>query len=457
MAYDAGKLADVEKGIGKERRPPLISNTQYSKENPIAAIPVVGGNLIPVASLRELAGRQAIVRSTSPSVIMAERRAAEDALGRSPVDVLAAQRLLRPDEVGSVPSKNWSTVHLTETPLLEYGPAGVLTSLPHTRGIPYTTSGNAIGKETMLSPEVVLSTDRRPSFFRMPEAGKRGIVYNPRAVDREMALKLKAAGGIAINSRLRRLLRRKSLGPSLPASSEEYAAGHWVDALDPATTEWGKSLGNRAYARIKSAQESIPPQELSGILNASLAESLRQQREKKIQLQNAIFDIKSYGGVPVDPSTPYSKRREMIQRALKYLPAGRFHEPKVTEDPSASRQMWEDIKSGKNPRTHEGIVATPEVGQPTKVKIMPEYDVTIRGVFPGEGKFTGTHVGGIEYSLPDSDKVVGRVGTGMSDELRRQMYLAPAEYAGRMARIRAQGQYPSGAYRAPALISVHEG
>jgi len=51
---------------------------------------------------------------------------------------------------------------------------------------------------------------------------------------------------------------------------------------------------------------------------------------------------------------------------------------------------------------------------------------------------------------------VGKVGTGFSSEVRKQMMESPDDFIGRVARIRAQEQFPSGAYRAPAFLALHE-
>lgn len=294
------------------------------------------------------------------------------------------------------------------------------------------------------------------------------------------------------------------------------------------------------------AAEAIPMQELGGILNSSLAESLRKQEAQKVQMRAAIFNILSRGKKPVGPEVPYSERVKMMQEVLQHLPAGQFHLPRMATTPEEQQKLWDDIKAGRNPRTSEGIVSFPQTGVPTKVKLMPEADVVLRSIFPGEGKYKGIGAGGFEYGLPrspidfpkeehggiaarlaagknvyttraedemgrystgmrlsspvgalrvasvkaltdagaqhpfadeltpaqrayltgrpgdlvelhkDEDKVVGRVGTGLSDELRAELHKSPQEYIGRTARIRSMGQFPSGAHRAPALIALHE-
>jgi hypothetical protein len=40
--------------------------------------------------------------------------------------------------------------------------------------------------------------------------------------------------------------------------------------------------------------------------------------------------------------------------------------------------------------------------------------------------------------------------------MRAHAFANPQDYVGRVARIRAQEQHPSGAFRMPALIALHE-
>jgi ATP-dependent DNA ligase len=223
----------------------------------------------------------------------------------------------------------------------------------------------------------------------------------------------------------------------------------------------GKLKGECSMKHVLKKQaeegEAVPVQELGGVLNSSLAESLRKQRENKIRMRVALFNILSKGGKPVGPEVTYPERQRMLQDILQHLPAEKFHLPETATEPEAQQAMWERIQAGRNPRTREGIVAFPETGAPVKVKISPEFDTVLSSMFPGKGKYKDVGVGGFEYSLPGSEKVVGKVGSGISDALRRRMYEEPEQFVGRTARIRAQSQYPSGDYRAPVLVGMHEG
>lgn len=212
-------------------------------------------------------------------------------------------------------------------------------------------------------------------------------------------------------------------------------------------------LRGEAYAT--RGNKAIPPQQLGGVLNASLARSIELQKALKLKMKNSIFNVVRLGNKPVG-DMPADERRNKLKEILQHLPES-FNLPREAASPEEGRKMWEDIIGNKNPITQEGIVAWPTSGgTPIKVKARPDSDVFVRNIFPGENKYRGVGAGGFDYSLTPDGAVVGRVGTGLSDELRRQLFEDPSRFVGRRARITSQGQYPSGAHRAPALIALHE-
>jgi GNAT superfamily N-acetyltransferase len=197
---------------------------------------------------------------------------------------------------------------------------------------------------------------------------------------------------------------------------------------------------------------AIPAQELGGILNSSLERSLSDQRERGIKLRAMLFDVARAGGKDLS-GVPYSDRYALLQRLIKYLPADRFELPDQATDPEMALKMYKQISEGKHPYTEEGLVIHPPTGVPQKIKLFNEHDVHVRGTFPGEGRLAEMGApGGFEYSLEPDGPIVGRVGTGFNDDLRKQL----GDYVGRVAKIRSQKQLPSGAYYAPAFHSFHE-
>lgn len=204
--------------------------------------------------------------------------------------------------------------------------------------------------------------------------------------------------------------------------------------------------------------KAIPPQELGGILNAAIENALARQKDKDIALRQAVFDVYQYGKKRIDPTkVPYAERQKMLREILQYLPPETFHEPPAASTPNEALALWTKIRKGKHPLTQEGIVIQPPTGKPTKAKLLDEYDVYVREFFPGQGKYQNRGVGGFRYSLTPDGPILGEVGTGLSDALRREMLTDPDASIGRIARVRAQGAFPSGALRAPALLALHEG
>jgi hypothetical protein len=120
------------------------------------------------------------------------------------------------------------------------------------------------------------------------------------------------------------------------------------------------------------------------------------------------------------------------------------------------------IRTGQEPITREGVVLWPlEGGAPIKAKFRPEHDVYVRRIFPEMGQRKGL-AGGFEYSWTPRGKVVGRVGTGLNHDLKRDMLENPQKYIGRVARVRAESVYRDkqnpkkpGALRAPSFQDWH--
>lgn len=219
----------------------------------------------------------------------------------------------------------------------------------------------------------------------------------------------------------------------------------------------GSILRGEIYGTRKG--QAIPPQELSGLLNSSVENSVASQKLKNVQMRNALFDIVRLGKKPIAPGSMGAQERlEKLREFTKVLPPSQFHIPETATTPEAGRKLWEEVTTGKNPRTSEGVIGWPVAPgkKPIKAKATPEADVFVRNVFPGQGRLAGSSAGGFDYSRGPDSPVVGRVGTGFSDETRKNMLADPDSYVGRLARIRSQGTFPSGAHRAPSFISLHE-
>jgi len=224
-----------------------------------------------------------------------------------------------------------------------------------------------------------------------------------------------------------------------------------VDELQTPKELEGTIVRGELYGINRETGRVVPAHQLSGILNATTANSLQKQTEEGVELRNALFDVIKYKGRDVR-DLPYSEKLKMLEEIDKATPR-MFTVPDYAISPEEKQQLFEKIKSGTHPATAEGVIAwnLQGNGPPVKLKLRPDYDVYVRDVYEGSGKFEGSHAGGFEYSLTPRGKIVGRVGTGLTEELRQDMWDNPQSYKGRVAKVTAQGQHSSGALRAPAF------
>lgn len=189
----------------------------------------------------------------------------------------------------------------------------------------------------------------------------------------------------------------------------------------------------------------IPAQELSGILNSTLSNALKKKRINNIKLKLALL------GKVTDKGENYAdleKEAKLFNNdAIIGLPT--YNKAQALAALALMRQKQHEL-------TNEGLVLRGgKLKIPAKAKLVNDHDVVIRNIFKAETD-NDNRAGGFEYSLPGSDKIVGRVGTGFNHDTLRDMLKEPSKYLGRVAKIKAQEQYNSGAFRAPSFISLHE-
>jgi hypothetical protein len=190
--------------------------------------------------------------------------------------------------------------------------------------------------------------------------------------------------------------------------------------------------------------KAIEPQELGGILNTHLGESIAKQKIRGVKLKIMPFDYADGKG------ESYPERLEKVKSTLQYMPKDVFQTPPEAKTPSAARALYEKVRSGRHPLTKEGVIIHPPKGKMIKIKNVEEENVKIHSVFPGKGKFEDGY-GGFYYA-DKSGQPLGRVGTGFTEETRAEL----PKYIGRTARVRHQGKYKSGKLRAPSLIAIEE-
>lgn len=187
----------------------------------------------------------------------------------------------------------------------------------------------------------------------------------------------------------------------------------------------------------------LPPQEIGGLLNSNLDKVLA-KRNEGVKLHLAALAYLQNNKEIYDPA----KVNEIVEQ---------LKTPAITAVPTytsaeQTKAELQKMREGSHPLTSEGVVVYPKDGRPLKAKLFEEDDVTIEDIFPSKND---DRAGGFTYRLPLGG--TGRVGSGFDFSTLRDMLENPDKYKNRIARIRSMGQYPSGAYRSPSFIALHEG
>ena len=220
----------------------------------------------------------------------------------------------------------------------------------------------------------------------------------------------------------------------------------------------GTLLRAELYA-TDAGGKAIPVNQLGGLLNSTVLTSREKQKELGVRLRLMAHDVVRHRGKTFE-DRPYAEKQrvlEAVQRATK----GRIEAPLTAVRPADKAQLLERIRSGQLPMTREGVVLRDleTAAPPTKAVFRPDHDVVIRGVLPG--KKPG-EAGALLYSWDTNSPVVGRVGTGFSQSLRKEMMQNSDRFVGRVARVRSaeafqNRQDPSqlGALRAPSFQGWH--
>lgn len=209
----------------------------------------------------------------------------------------------------------------------------------------------------------------------------------------------------------------------------------------------GTLLRGELYAASPSG-EALPPARVGGILNAGVWKSRKKQQQEG-QLVPLAFDVLRWKGKDVSDK-PYRERLSYLAQAVEEAPWLRL--PRTAHTEKDKKSLFADIRNEREPSTKEGVVEwhLNSSAAPTKAKFRPEVDVFVKRVFPEQG--SRGLAGGFEYAIAPSGPVVGRVGTGFSHALKKDMLANPSKYEGLAARIKVIRGHEG---RAPAFLSWH--
>jgi ATP-dependent DNA ligase len=196
---------------------------------------------------------------------------------------------------------------------------------------------------------------------------------------------------------------------------------------------------------ITDKGKSLPARQIAGMLNSSVPVSRETQKELGATLKPIAFDIVKYKGENVE-NRPFKERYDLLKDVasktdIEIVDVAHTNQEKL--------KLLRTIERGNHPLTNEGVVLRPLEGNahPAKAKFRPDHDVYVRSIFEAtnaQGKPVG-RAGGFEFSWTPKGPVVGRVGTGFTHDLAKDMLSNPDKYKGRVAKVHAEQKYESGA------------
>ena len=217
----------------------------------------------------------------------------------------------------------------------------------------------------------------------------------------------------------------------------------------------GVEVRGEIYA-IGKNRKPLEAHEVGGILNSGIMES----REKQLQnglLKPYLFKVVKWKDGKNVENAPYSEQIKMLDELSHKAPG--FRRADIARTTEEKQLMFNSISNKTHPDTKEGIVEVDlnaPGGDPRKYKIRDTHEVVIRDIFPAETIKTGKKIaGGFGYSWTPEGPVVGKVGTGFKEWMKKKMFENPEEFIGRIARIKTQQVFKSGAARAPSFYEMH--
>ena len=189
------------------------------------------------------------------------------------------------------------------------------------------------------------------------------------------------------------------------------------------------------------------PEVLGGLLNASTHKSRAKAKELGYRLVPVVYDLDRYKGKDVR-NLPYGEKKKLLEEVSEIVPIA-----PGTRDPKAQKALYEKVTAGHYPLTSEGVVAWPLAGgAPIKIKKRLDHDVYVREIFREKGRDTA---GGFTFSHTPDGPVVGRVGTGFSHALKREMWENKDDFIGRVAKVQSRKQFKSNALFQPSFTGWH--
>jgi hypothetical protein len=184
--------------------------------------------------------------------------------------------------------------------------------------------------------------------------------------------------------------------------------------------------------------QAIPASEVGGILNASVQNSRRVQQGEGVKLRLVGLDVVRHQGKDYSDKG-FSEKLDILRHVSKKM--GNVEELPVARTPEEKKELLSSIKEGRYSMTGEGVVLHDlEGGPPTKAKFRPDHDVYVKDIFTKKTTPKG-QAAGFTYSFEPEGPVAGKVGTGFSHQMRKEMAASPEKFVGRVAKVRSAGRH----------------
>lgn len=214
--------------------------------------------------------------------------------------------------------------------------------------------------------------------------------------------------------------------------------------------ELGGTILRAEISGVDRHGKAVPARRIGGLLNSGVWKSRAEQEAKGIKLHLHTFLADRMGGRSAQ-GKDYGEQISFLKQVARKMPS--LVAMPTARTQKEKEQLAESVLSGKHPLTREGLVGRDlETGKTVALKTRDPFDVYVREVVPGKAK---GEAGAIKFSLTPRGKVVGNVGSGFSQALRRAMLKHPDQYVGRVAKVEAEDQFPSGALRMPVFREFH--
>jgi hypothetical protein len=195
-----------------------------------------------------------------------------------------------------------------------------------------------------------------------------------------------------------------------------------------------------------------------GILNSHPIRAMEIQ-EKEGNCRVILLDVKEYQGKNVE-DMPYEERWKMMDDFARHHPEVEI--PDRLKDDHSHREFHNKIISegGEGTCAHHKEAKYGDNVYKIKGGMDENFrkDYIIIGFTEGKGKYENNGIGAIVYSDRADGRPLGKVGGGLSDEQRRDIFQNKDRYIGSTVTIESNHKIKDGkAVRAPSVYQIDQG